>query len=150
MQKGLGTKVESLQVGLGTKVDNLQEGLCTKVEILQEGLGTKVDNLQEGLGTKVETLHEGLGTKMDNIQVGLDSLQATQQSVKKMLSGLKSKSFGKCKHEKLFKQKPNIKQVLTVMIRKVNQSACSCTYCLYPRAGKCLREIYTVSTPGNC
>ena len=95
MQKGLGTKVESLQEGLGTKMDNLQEGL-----------GAKVDNLQEGLGTKMESLQEGLGTKMDNIQVGLDSLQATQQSVKKMLSGLKSKSCGKCKHEKLLKQKP--------------------------------------------
>ena len=58
---------------------------------------------------------------MDNIQVGLDSLQATQQSIEKMLSGLESKSFGKCKHEKLFKQKPHIKEVHTVIIRKVNQ-----------------------------
>ena len=108
------------------------------VQTMQKGLGTKVDNLQVGLGTKVESLQEGLGTRMDNIQVGLDSLQATQKSVEKMLSGLKSESCGKCKHEKLLKEKPHIKQVLTVIIKKVNQRSSaksatkiwdSATYC---------------------
>ena len=85
---------------------------------MQQEQGTKVDNL----GAKVESIQEVLDTKVNNIQVGLDSLQATQQSVKKMLSGLKSESCGKCKLEKPhIKQKPHIKEVHTVIIRKVNQ-----------------------------
>ena len=89
--------------------------------LVQKGLGTKMDNLQAGLGTKIDNIQAGLGTKVDNIQVGLDSIQATQQSVKKMLSGLESESCGKCKHKKLLKQKPHVKQVPTEIKRKVNQ-----------------------------
>ena len=56
--------------------------------------------MQNELGTKMESLQEGLDTNMDNIHEGLDCLLATQQSVKKMLSGLENESFGKCEHEK--------------------------------------------------
>ena len=88
----------------------------------------------------MESLQEGLGTKMDNIQEGLDCLQATQQSVKKMLSGLENESCGKCKHEK-----PHIKQVLTEIKRKVHQrssakSGGSYTRCWYV---KYLGGLYT-------
>ena len=99
----------------------------------------------------MESLQEGLGTKMDNIQEGLDCLQARQQSVTKMLSGLENESFGKCKHKKLLKQKPHLKQVLTEIKRKVHQrlsakSGGSYTRCWYVK----YLEGYTQGTSALC